>query len=442
MQATIGAFYGDFFGWVNLVGVLLQVFIVSRLFKYVGVRGALFVLPLIALGSYSLMALLPVLGIVRIAKVLENSTDYSIQNTARHALFLPTSREAKYKAKAAIDTFFWRVGDMLQAGFVLAGTWLAFTTRQYAWVNMALVSVWLILILGIYREHRRVSGCECKPDRAQPSSTGEVMKETPNPQPDRLCIPRISDTATGFSCLPNDMIERAVTRLGWLGLIYAATLNLVHWTRIYALPANMVAAWAMPSLSYFSLIAGTVLGLAICALAWSRRIPAQMMLDIGLIFEVVAAFCIAAMENSNPLIGEGWVRGVSGLALWIVFFVLVVPTSTGKTVLAALASAAMGPLGLLMYTGIYGSQLPQAGIWVSLFMPDVVCAVWAVVLSRFIYTIGRDLGQARRMGYYEADRAARTRRYGRSMAGEASNAGRPGGDQTDFARSRFDDNDD
>jgi AAA family ATP:ADP antiporter len=96
-----------------------------------------------------------VLGVVRIAKVLENSTDYSIQNTARHALFLPTTREAKYKAKAAIDTFFWRLGDMLQAGFVLAGTWLAFTTRQYAWVNMVLVSVWLVLILGIYREHRK-----------------------------------------------------------------------------------------------------------------------------------------------------------------------------------------------------------------------------------------------------------------------------------------------
>jgi ATP:ADP antiporter, AAA family len=156
MRAKIGAFYGDFFGWVNLVGLLLQVFIVSRLFKYVGVRGALFVLPLIALGSYSLMALLPVLGVVRIAKVFENSTDYSIQNTARHALFLPTSREAKYKAKAAIDTFFWRLGDMLQAGFVLAGTWLAFTTRQYAWVNIALVSMWLMLIVGIYREHRKL----------------------------------------------------------------------------------------------------------------------------------------------------------------------------------------------------------------------------------------------------------------------------------------------
>lgn len=157
MKATIGAFYGNFYSWVNLIGLLLQVFVVSRLFKYIGVRGALFVLPLIALGSYSLMAILPVLGVVRLAKILENSTDYSIQNTARHALFLPTSRDAKYKAKAAIDTFFWRVGDMLQAGIVFAGTAIALTTSNYAVINIVLVGVWLVLTVGISREHKRLT---------------------------------------------------------------------------------------------------------------------------------------------------------------------------------------------------------------------------------------------------------------------------------------------
>jgi AAA family ATP:ADP antiporter len=157
VKSAIGAFYGDFYGWVNLATLLLQVFVVSRLFKYIGVRGALFVLPLIALGSYSLMAMLPVLGVVRIAKIFENSTDYSVQNTARHALFLPTSRDAKYKAKAAIDTFFWRVGDMAQAGIIFAGTAIALTTKHYALINIALVAIWLVLIIGIYREHRKLT---------------------------------------------------------------------------------------------------------------------------------------------------------------------------------------------------------------------------------------------------------------------------------------------
>lgn len=157
MQSAIGAFYGDFFGWVNLLGLLIQTFIVSKLFKYIGVGGALLVVPLIALGSYGLMAALPILGIVKAMKVLENSADYSIQNTARHALFLPASREAKYKAKAAIDTFFWRLGDLAQAGIVLVGSYFALTTRQYASVNIVLVAVWLVVVIGIYREHKRMA---------------------------------------------------------------------------------------------------------------------------------------------------------------------------------------------------------------------------------------------------------------------------------------------
>src|SRR5215831_15676032 len=226
--------------------------------------------------------------------------------------------------------------------------------------------------------------------------------ETLTPEPDRICVPRRSrDTATGQFGLPNDLLESAVTRLGWLGLIYAATLNAVHWTRTYALPPGAAGTAAVPTLVYVGLVAGTVLGLSICALAWTRRIPAHLMLDVGLIFQVLAGFCIAVMENSNPLLAQGWVRGISGLALWTVFFVLVIPSSLGKTILAAFASAAMGPLALLIYAGLYGSRFPQVGISLSVFVPDFLCAFWAVVLSRFIYGMGRDLGKARRMGYYE-----------------------------------------
>ena len=156
-KSYIGSFYGAFFSWVNLLGFLFQLFLVSRLFQYIGVRGAMFILPCIAMGSYSLLIFMPLLGVVRIAKIFENSTDYSIQNTARHALFLPTSREAKYKAKAAIDTFFWRMGDLLQAGIVFVGTSLAFTISNFAMVNVALVAIWLCLVVAINREHKKIS---------------------------------------------------------------------------------------------------------------------------------------------------------------------------------------------------------------------------------------------------------------------------------------------
>ena len=107
-EKWIGAFYADFYSWVNLLSFLLQTFVVYRVFHYIGVAQALYILPAIAFGSYSLIIAMPVLAVVRLFKIAENSVDYSIQSTARQALFLPTSREAKYKAKQVIDSFFMR----------------------------------------------------------------------------------------------------------------------------------------------------------------------------------------------------------------------------------------------------------------------------------------------------------------------------------------------
>jgi len=92
---------------------------------------------------------------VRVGKILENSTDYSIQNTLRQALFLPTSREAKYKAKAAIDTFFTRVGDIVSAGAVYVGQIAALTTSTFAVLNVFLTLVWLLVARQIARKHRQ-----------------------------------------------------------------------------------------------------------------------------------------------------------------------------------------------------------------------------------------------------------------------------------------------
>jgi AAA family ATP:ADP antiporter len=153
----IGKFYGNFFFWVNLCTALIQLFLVSRVLKYLGVSSALFFLPVIALGGYSLIAVLPMLRWIQVAKVLENSTDYSLQNTVRQALFLPTSRDVKYKAKAAIDTFFVRIGDVTAAGLVYLGSTFLLDTQSFAVINIVVVLLWLILAAGIGHRYRALT---------------------------------------------------------------------------------------------------------------------------------------------------------------------------------------------------------------------------------------------------------------------------------------------
>jgi AAA family ATP:ADP antiporter len=157
VEEFIGGFYAEFFTVVNIAGLLLQLFVVSRVLKYFGVGVAITILPLIALGGYLVAAFYPVLSMVRWVKTAENATDYSLQNTVRQVLFLPTTREQKYKAKQAIDTFFVRAGDVLSAVLVFAGTtMLTLSTRQFAMVNIVLVCAWLALAVLVGREYRRL----------------------------------------------------------------------------------------------------------------------------------------------------------------------------------------------------------------------------------------------------------------------------------------------
>lgn len=154
----IGRFYSDFLFWVSVTALVLQLFIVSRLIKYLGVRTGVLVLPVLAFTGYAVLAFAPILALVRAVKIAENATDYSIQNTVRNVLFLPTSRDEKYKAKQAIDSFFQRAGDVLSAALVFVGvTMLGLGTTGFARVNLVLAAVWLLLAVAIGREYARKS---------------------------------------------------------------------------------------------------------------------------------------------------------------------------------------------------------------------------------------------------------------------------------------------
>jgi ATP:ADP antiporter, AAA family len=179
-QAFIGAYVGDYQFWVNVTAFLLQAFVASRLVKHKGLAGALLALPLIALGGYSIIAAGAGLGLVRWIKTAENATDYSIMNTARQLLWLPTTREEKYKAKQAIDTFFVRGGDVLSAGAVYAGTAiLHLSVAQFASVNIALTLLWLTVAIRIVQPHRMLP--RLQPRRLTAAVVGLAMLAVATP---------------------------------------------------------------------------------------------------------------------------------------------------------------------------------------------------------------------------------------------------------------------
>jgi AAA family ATP:ADP antiporter len=157
-EQLIGDFYSKYFTAVNVLGLLLQLFVVSRVVKYLGVPWAILILPMISLGAYNILAFYPMLYAVLTAKVLENSTDYSLNNTVRNMLFLPCTYEQKFSAKQAIDSFFVRMGDVLSALLVFVGTtFLALHAQGFAVFNAVIVAAWLVLAWRVGHSYERLT---------------------------------------------------------------------------------------------------------------------------------------------------------------------------------------------------------------------------------------------------------------------------------------------
>jgi ATP:ADP antiporter, AAA family len=183
----IAAFYGNFQFWVTLVSLGIQLLLVSRIYRLVGIQGALLVHPIIVVVGYGVLAMAPVLGgfiplfsLVRRIKVADDGVDYSLMNTTRQTLFLPVDSDSKYEGKMAIDTFFVRLGDLLQALCVFVGlNMLGWMQHQFALLNFVMSLGWMALAVAVGRAFHR---------RALDKMTS-IPPEAVEPIPDLRCIP-------------------------------------------------------------------------------------------------------------------------------------------------------------------------------------------------------------------------------------------------------------
>jgi len=179
-RELIKAMYSDLFVWMNALTFLIQAFMVSRVIQKLGARTALFILPIVSFGAYAAIGLIGGLAVVRAAKVVENATDYSVQNTVRQALFLPANRAVKYKAKAVLDCFFVRLGDVLSALLIGIGIHkLDLGTRDLAMINLGLIVVWIAIASLVARSEGELASADSSSTMILPRSAWVISLATP-----------------------------------------------------------------------------------------------------------------------------------------------------------------------------------------------------------------------------------------------------------------------
>ncbi len=155
----IGRFMGNYCATITMVAFLVQLLLVSRVILLAGLARALMVTPVAFVAGYLLIGVVPVFMLLQSVLIVQRGLDYSLLNTARNALLLPASREVKYQAKTAIDTFFYRAGDLLSTLSVFIGIRLFAEGRmQFLWMILVLSATMALVAWLVGREYSRRYG--------------------------------------------------------------------------------------------------------------------------------------------------------------------------------------------------------------------------------------------------------------------------------------------
>jgi len=154
-RAARAGYFASLDQWTAIVTLGLQTLCAGPALGWFGPAVVLAVLPLAQAAGISVLAAAPSLTSLAIVQVIGRSATHGLTRPARELLFTVVSRDDKYRAKHAIDTIGYRLGDVT-SGWLYKGL-LAIGVGSGALVGAAvpLVATWLGLAFVLGAGFRR-----------------------------------------------------------------------------------------------------------------------------------------------------------------------------------------------------------------------------------------------------------------------------------------------
>jgi eukaryotic-like serine/threonine-protein kinase len=215
--------------------------------------------------------------------------------------------------------------------------------------------------------------------------------------------PSARGTSSGF---PVDLLSQSADRLRVLALLYAFVFFMAGVFPALLFPSDR-ARFLGSFVQWGPSVIGIVVGLLVAAVIRNSRVPLPTVMNLGLAFQVASSYAIAAAEFADPtqLETHRGFLGLSWVAVWVVLFTVVVPTSPRRALLAALASVSSVPvvIGLVLVSGAITARLDPAQFFFGLVFPYLLVVGMAYVGARVVYNLGTEVKRARDLGSYSLE---------------------------------------
>ncbi len=225
----------------------------------------------------------------------------------------------------------------------------------------------------------------------------DLIQPVPPTTPASGALSRTRDRA-----IPADLLREASQRIGIMALLAAAMWILadilwhVTWPSFnpgeprpgFRTPDAICVAAAASSLALFLFIRR------------SRRSP-QFFLKLALVYMVVTCFAVGVVLHWGVSTSSLEGPVITWVGVVVLMFAAIAPNEPRMMLVAALIAAAMSPLAMMITHGHNMSAMDAFGTGMLMHYPDFMIAVVAVVISRVVTSLGRQVSKAREMGSYQ-----------------------------------------
>lgn len=207
------------------------------------------------------------------------------------------------------------------------------------------------------------------------------------------------------SGLPLSLLRQASKRLQIVCAVAAGSLA-IYWVLANRVQGELAAEFQDP----FQWVAPTIMllsSLVVLTLARSRWLSPATVVKVGLAYMVIFSFCIPLSEYYNAFFGidpqylSRDLVGLSGVAIWMLFFTVLVPSKPRHALIALTLSGAAVPITMALLARYGNAPKLPFGDFADLFIgPYVFVVIMSYIAARIIYRLGTDIRRARELGSY------------------------------------------
>ena len=198
--------------------------------------------------------------------------------------------------------------------------------------------------------------------------------------------------------IPNDLLQEGSRRLGIMSVVGAALWSLG--TLLY----HLTGARTSNEFNFTDVIAVSAAILSVALFMYTRRESndPQFVLDLGLVYMVLTSIGLAVISHWELMSTHAPLTPmISWIGAVILMFSAILPAAPIKMLIAGLISVTMNPISMLIGHANGTWNFPHLSDVLIMHWPDYLLLGVAVVISRVVTTLGRQVTKAREMGSYQ-----------------------------------------